>query len=452
MAKLPEDLQACYPTQGPLADYVTWAHRLTHAPPAIHIASVLPLLSYELVRRGFRLPIYDTLTLWMGVIAPPGSAKNTCLRWARDFSKDFYEGVYGPDLAPKPWISFEGSLQGVLHAISERTDKDLPVIPGVLYHTEASKIFFADEAPSTLCQLYDGEDIERNYRYLQKAKAEGQAAPIVIKAPQLSAVFMTTRAALDRVIQREMLEGGLFSRLLWLQEKLDGLTPFPKADSVGRTELVKRWIGWSRALDGLRAGYDLQLEIGLDPHALQFLEQTLFERLASSMKSESMEASVALRAMPHATRVAAVFAASRLNVEQERHPQTGALRSRIVIGLDDMIRAANFVLRSFQSAMDLGWKSAIQHAPVDTKREMLLKQVKATGRAGLRRIDIYKLFAGHCTKRIIDDLVAELVDAELVVQTLMPATRGRPAFRLFDVDVWDEVDAILKSGGSTTTQ
>lgn len=445
MAQLTDEFRVCLPEQGPLHDYVYWAHRLTHAPPAIHLACVLPLISYELVRRGFTLPIYDTLTLWLGVIAPPASAKTHSLRQVREFSKDFYISLFGSEVAPDPWVSFEGSLQGNLAAISECPVTERGVIPGILYHTEASKVFASEEAPPTLCQLYDGDDIKRNYRYLQRAKAEGQVnAPITIRAPQLSSVFMTTQAALESVIQREMLEGGLFSRILWLRERLNPteLMPTPKTDAVGRSVLLQRWLEWARTLDGLRAGHGLQLEIALDSGAMAFLTQTLFDRLKESMTRDSMEASLALRAMPHATRVAACYAASRLNVVPGI-TAVGEPQTQIVIEQGDLMRAANFVLRSYGSALQLGGGQSVAKSTAKTKRELLYNAVVERGRVGLLRREAYGLFHNNIDKRELDDLIRQLADADLIMEATLPQKRGRPGTQLFDVRVWDEVQKAL---------
>jgi hypothetical protein len=406
----------------------------------------LPLVSYELTRRGFFLNAYDkNLTIWLGVIAPPASGKNTCVRWARKLSVDVYQGIFGPDLAPQPWLSLDGSMQGVMAAISARQEPDLPIIPGILFHTEAHKVFLSDEAPGTLCQIYDGESIERNFRYLQEEEKEGARDRVKMKPPLMSTVLATTQASLAPLVKREVLEGGLFSRVLWMHERTDPKTlmPQPLEDEGGRTMLVQRWQHWIRTLDGIRL-QGCTPSIPLSAAAKEFLEGQLFDFLRTNISSESaMESGVALRAMPHAAKIAACYAASRLNFQQAA---PGAPLS-LVIDYDDIVRAANFVIRCFQSAMELGGRMAVQRLNIEDRRARIEHALLQAGGEGLTKRDLYKLFHGNVIKQQLDGFIAELEESDLLVQyKIVVGGRGRPMVRVFHVN--HEAAAAAKLGST----
>jgi len=425
MATIDGSLANSYPTSGPIADYLDWAHELTHAPPIAHLVSILPLLSYELTRRGFTLPAFDdTLTLWFGMVAPPASAKTSAMYWAQDFSSDLYESMIGADLAPRPWVTLEGSMQGVLHTMADRGDDSTQITSGILFHPEASKVFLHEDAPATLCSVYDGRDIDRNFRYLQKAKQAGENPIITIRAPRFSALLTTTKASLKPVVRRDVLEGGLFSRILWFVEavKPEELMPQPLRNDAKRQWTLGRWQQWFRTMDGWQAR-GLSTQILLDGGAMQFLHEQLFNRLRPHMASETLEAGIATRALAHATRLAAIYAANRLSIYA---PDEG--KPQLVVTQDDLLRASNLVWRSVQAAFELGGQISALKLDRDQKRKVLEKAIMNAGPQGLPRSSLYKLFGGHVDKPQLDLLLQELEESDLVV-ILRVVGKGRPSVR-----------------------
>lgn len=452
MAQIHDDLRNCFPSAGPLHDYVHFMRTVTHAPPALHVACSVPLVAYELARRGFKLAMFDSLNIWIGMIAPPAAAKTFSLRQVQRFSEDVYQRVFGNDLAPQPWISFEGSLPGVLHHIASLKKPELPYVPGILCHTEGSKVFSAKEGNSeTLCQIYDGDKIKQHLRYMQKAAAEGEEVADEIPPMQMSALLTTTRAALQNVLKLEMLEGGLYSRLLWLYEKLNqvDLQPWPTPNAQGRDALVTTWASWLRTLDGLRAGHNLRPEIQFSDEALAFLKDHLFESLKPFMTMESLEASVAVRVMPHAARIAACYAATQLE-HRIAFTTSGA---HLVVQEDDARRAANIVLRAYHSSMRIGRQGTVQHASISDKRGRIAAEVNKAGIVGLSKRDLYALFGGNIDKKALDQLVAELEESEEVISFRMnTGGRGRPAVRYFDATLYDVLIETAAKNGVTTKQ
>jgi hypothetical protein len=313
----------------------------------------------------------------------------------------------------------------------------MPIIPGILYHTEAHKVFLSEEAPGTLCQIYDGEPIERNFRYLQEEEKEGAKDRVRMKPPLMSTILATTQASLAPLVKREVLEGGLFSRVLWMQESTDPKTlmPQPLEDEAGYTTLVQKWQYWVRSLDGARLQGSMPA-IPLSDAARKFLEGQLFDYLRANISSESaMESGVALRSMPHAAKIAACYAASRLNFQ--RSAPNAPLQ--IVIDHEDIVRAANFVIRCFQSAMELGGKMATRRLEIEDRRARIESALRQAGTNGLSRRELYTLFHGAIDKRGLDGLVSELEESDLVVQSRMPSSGGRPAIRVFHANSWSIV-------------
>jgi len=427
MAGLSADLAACFPAEGPIAEYVGWRVPLTHAPPILHLAGILPVVAYEATRRGFSAPFFEEPTEWMAIVGGPASAKSSQIKIARAFSRDLYDLVYG-DVVPNPWISLEGSMQGVLQRLAQ-----VPVSEGrtcgVLYHTEFSRVLRNDDSAEPLCQIYDGEDYHRNFRYLQKAQELGPLTRnqgSIIAQTCFSAVVTTTPSALERAVQPDTLEGGLFSRFLWFRESLQpaDLTPMPSSNDRVRSAVLSYWAHWLATVDGCCAN-GVRREIRYSPEAFAFHTTDLFGRLRTDMAGDGFGAGVACRALVHTARIAAIYAFSHARVVDEH----------IEISYDDVVRAANLVLRSREHALALGGTLAAVSLSIDKQLGLLLELVTRAGTRGVRRREIYQTYGNRLAKPAIDQLLDGAEDQGLIVQ-VRTKTGGRPALTVYTPAAW----------------
>lgn len=431
LASLDSEVAGCFPAEGPIHSYVQWAHRLTHAPAITHVAAITPLLGYELCRRGFTLPGYGTPRVWFGLIAPPAVGKTTVLGWAQDFTRDWYAEHFEHEaITPRPWVSLEGSLPGVLQAIASMGDPFSQTTCGILFHTEFSKVLRADDALEPLNMIYDGRDYERNLRYLQKAAEQGVTSQpkAVIKGPAFSALATTTPSAFSRVCRAETLEGGLFSRFMWLREKLsrDSLQFEPAEDPVGRRWALGAWSNWFGRMEALRLE-GLSPTIAFDEAGREWLKTVLFDSLRDSMVRENYEASIAVRVLPHTSRLAAIYAASRASV----------YKGQVYVTLDDIMRAANMTIRCMRDALALAGEVAIGTMNLTERQRVVLDAITRAGETGIVRRQLYAITGGHVDKGQLDLIMASLEDAGLIVEEVASGPAGgRPARRAYTVEAW----------------
>lgn len=439
MARLSESLAQCFPADGPIWAYMQWAAPLTHTPPALHLASILPVLSYELCRRGFTIPPYGMPRTWFGVVAPSSVAKTSTLYRAKDFSSAFYEEHFVHEaVRPKPWVSLEGSLPGVLHAISSMKDAHGKTC-GILYHNEFSRVLRSEDALEPLNMIYDGRDYDRNLRYLQKQVDKGESVQAIIREPAFSAVVTTTPTAIERVSRPETLEGGFFQRVLWIRTSLlrEDLQPRPKEDPTGQRFALDIWARWFGYFEAARLRGILPT-IRIHPAADHWLDEVLFRSLEEVIIRESFESGVALRMRHHAVNVAAVYAASRCSIHDQQ----------ILITQDDVWRAANLVFTCFRSAHDLGGQIRVKTMDLPSKVQALLDYVRECDVAGCTRREAYSVFRGHVGKVELEMIVSVLADGNFVVeQTGFVGPRGgRPIKKLFTPDAWRRLSDSNPSG------
>lgn len=425
MAALTPELQNCFPTSGPLYAYMQWAAPLSHTPPILHLTSILPVMAFELCRRGFYLPEYGAPRVWFAIVAPSSIGKTKSLGQAQEFSKSWYAEQFDRgQTRPKPWVSLEGSLPGVIHALTTLTD-DQGRTCGILTHPEFSRVLRADDALELLNVLYDGRDLERNLRYLQKRADDGHENGAVVHAPQLSAVVTTTPSALAKVVRSDTIEGGLWQRFLWLQTRIapDDLQARPKLDPQGMRHVREEWSRWYATMEAWRV-QNVSPKIAFRFDAVQWLDTHLFEGMRDLLLREDFVASVALRASTHASHIAAIYAASRLSFHGDQ----------IIVELDDVIRAANLVVRALYTAKELGGALLSKTMELSERQLHLVRLLEIAGIEGISRREVYKAFHGNLDKGAIEQLIQTLIDSEHIVEEFIQAVGpggGRPGRRLW---------------------
>lgn len=427
MAKLTEELSRCFPAQGPIFAYMQWAHRLTHAPPILHLTSILPVWGFELCRRGMFTPEFGAPRVWFGVVAASSIGKTSALARAKKFSEEWYADHFTHEATrPRPWVSLEGSLPGVLHAISSLTDEHGRTA-GILHHNEFSRVLRSEDALEPLNMIYDGENVDRNLRYLQKLADKGEDTKAIIQAPSFSAVVTTTPSAIARVVRPDTIEGGLWQRILWLRARVDQneLQARPYIDEEGKRFALDEWARWFGTMESYRL-QGLSKRIYFRKEASDWLDSALFYSMREILAKETFESSVAMRASAHASNIAVIYAASRLSVHD----------GCVIVEADDVVRAANLVAMCMRTSFELGGALLTKTMDLSEKQRFLLHILEGARADGLPRRDLYKSFHGHLNKAQIDEVVQTLADADLIVEEVTPSRGGRPGRRLWTSLWW----------------
>jgi len=409
----------------------------------MHLAAILPLAGYELCRRGVTLgDTFGSPRVWFGVVAPSSVGKTSTLGAVRKFSEAFYKDRFRDGAQPKPWVSLEGSLPGVIHAISTLTD-ERGRTAGILYHNEFSKVVRLDDVVEPLNEIYDGRDYTRNLRYLQKAAEIGQSnSQAQIKNPAFSAVVTTTPRAFERVIKPEILEGGLFVRFLWLHEQISpgDLQPRRLKDDLGLARVLWTWDNWFGLLEAARLR-GMRPIVEFAPEATYWLDNVFFELLRGRIAKEDVEAGLALRAPEHAQHIAAIYAASRGSFLVD-DPNDAQAPPYVYVTVNDVIRAANLVTRCFYRGTALGVQLGLPHMQQSEKVARAIEAVKAAGLLGCTRSQIHRVFSGNLGRGEIDELVATLVDLGAAVEETASTGRpGRPRKTVFSMEAWFILEA-----------
>lgn len=344
---LSRELRACYPPKGPIAAYLEWVHKLTHAPPQLHLAAILPVIANEANRRRWILSNGEPLNIWTFVLCGSGIGKTSCLRYAKELHNDWGQAVTGQSWRD-PWESIEGSLPGVADVLMRKHyDESSASTSAILHHNETSKIMRGEENLEWFCQLYDRGDLKRNLRYIQKAQSEGQEAPDTIRNPKISALFLTTQPSFQEVFRESTMRGGFASRLLWFTGKVTGdqLMPMQLTDEVGRAKVLRTFIEWTKTLDGLSlmqsgTGYQNDRPIILSERA-EALHTSYFDSdLRALIVGENQAwCSIANRASTYALRVAALYALvnGRTEITEEEMSCAIALMRYLFRGLETLL-------------------------------------------------------------------------------------------------------------------
>lgn len=414
------------PERGILRAYCEWIRPLTHVPVPFHLAAILPGLAYDVGRRGFTIPYFHRAVVWCGLIGVSGTGKSYATNKATDFVRDWQQLTLGPHYMD-PYIEAEGSLPGIVENLSKRFYPPGGVTPAVLSHNEFSKVLGPPDAPEALCLLYDGRDYVRNLRYLQKKQDKGEAVSPIVRAPVVSAVFASTRISMERVFSPSMIEGGLFSRILWFSEHInkERLRFLPEEDRAGRDQLLEMWCQWSGHMDAAHV-QGVPTDIVIDPAGLEFIKEELFDAIRARLVTDDRISTTVSRAVPHAVRVATLFALSRGNI----------VKGRFTVDLTDVVPAVNLVHWCLRHAELLAATLAVD--PIVRLQHKVQGFIEQAGAAGISRSDIYRKF--NLTKKEVDPVVQALLEQESIVEVRgQRQGPGRPRISYFG-------SAVFRSG------
>lgn len=428
---IPAELQACYPPTGIIADYLAWASKLTHAPPQLHLAAILPAVAFEANKRGFVYANGDPLNIWVMVIAPPGSGKTTSLNFVRDIHESYGLATHGATWQT-PWESAEGSLPGVVEALTGHYDGTDPSAStnAILYHTEVSKILRQDDAYEWLCQLYDKGDIKRNLRYIQKRKADGEEVQDTVRNVKVSGFFTTVRASFQDVFRETFLRGGFASRMLWFTGKIraEDLMPERLHDEQGRQSVIKSFQRWAASLDALtlftalgpKGTRPLQLSA-----AAKDVHREYFDTLRPLIVDPAEEwSALGNRACDYALKIGALYAlvGGRHEISQDDMTRAVALMRYLFVSLEKtlpMLRPED----KFQKQLRLVREAAWQYITAYQSNNIVPKTAIMRSVRSLSAMDF-----GFVSKTLIDQGFME----EVAIGIYPGAGRPGRAYRILE--------------------
>lgn len=410
-------LEECLPRCGVIREYVAWACGLTHTPPENHLASILPAVATETLRRGWTTE-GQIHNIWCALVAGPAIGKTTALGLAQDFVKDWLKEAQGP-LYQDPFVAFEGSIPGVIHVLKERGTPEGSF--ATLYHSEFARVLRHEDALDLLCLLYDNRDIERNLRKDQDAAKDEGGAPVKqLEKPRLSAVVTMTHGSLEEVFRESMLSGGLGSRLLWFTSSItpEKLMHRQRTDPDGRAQLLAAWRRWSGTLDALAfqaqsMSNGAQLSVGVSDAADQALVE-LFDSLRVTIVEDNGMSGIAQRAANYAERIAGIYALTQGQLEVDE---------------DTARRAIRLVKWSLES---VGMLRPILRTNLDQRlSERLYLAISKSGSRGMTRTELVK--AVQLPKAQIDIALEILTSSERITDhhTMPLSGRGRHVTRYY---------------------
>lgn len=419
--QLDAELRACYPASGPLHAYMDWAHRVTHTPPQFHLASILPPMATECNRRGWEIDPGEPLHIWSSIVAGAAIGKTTAMSMSERFTKAWAKHARGVD-HNETWVSLEGSLPGVYHALSAQFDEGTGRTIATLQHSELSRVLRSDDALEMLCMLFDTRDVQRNLRYLQKRadKGEGEEDESIIRSPRVSALVTTTHASLEDTFRSVMLRGGLASRMLWFTGAItaEQLMPRERVEPALYNEAQRafwEWSGWLASLDSQYASEKRRKVITFTEAADDKITEFYDSLRAKIVDPHDPLASIYQRSTRMAMRIAGIYALSL---------------GRTEIDIPDIDPALHLVTQSLSHVGALA--PSMDESRLSRHRLRLVAEIKTGGAEGIRKTRAFKVLHG-LSKFEIDNVLSDLVEMEEILDpglTIVRGERGRPAQHL----------------------
>jgi hypothetical protein len=399
------------PANSPLESYLRWSTEAHGSPPIYHLMGILAATAHELAKRGFHIEGGWPLNLWVCMVGDSSSGKSTVLSMVQRFVADLRATTASPDNVD--WIQAEGSIAGLLTAISEHFDKVRGTTACTLYHNEFAAVFAAREPISEmLCQLVDGDDYQRNLRELQRKGAKTVNDRIV--SPVVSGLFCTTEDQLAAQFKEAHRTGGLFSRIVWVRGAISrGLHPpsmHPRGILPPEYWAVQdAWKAWLVVLEF--AGADRGRSIKFTAESIALFKTAIYDPLNAKWDANDIWNATRIRYIDKTRVLACVFAAARGSLE---------------VWPEDVQRAIRLVDVLLEHAMTL---STLGTDSVLRMAIRIERVVRSRADEGATRRELYT--ALRTSKRDLDAALETLVDQERVIED-RKGIDGR--MRLFHVD------------------
>jgi len=420
---IPADIQAAFPTKGVLHASLWWSLQTTHAPPIYHVGAAIAFGVLEMARRGWIINEDDPFVpaVWIVMVGDSGIAKSTVYKRYRRLYNDYLRAELAACWQRSPIIEGEGTIQGLIGALTEHYNRDLDRTPALLMLDEFTR-FLRGREPRVeqLCRLIDQESVERHLLGAQqeRLKTGKQVHGLNLVNPAVSGLFCTTPESLGAISDKMMVEGGLFSRLIWLKAGLVDFTPRHQQQiREGELRQVHRmWLDWSGVLSAME--WQRQRVVKISREVNEYLAAELVDPLFKQMSEGNRNNSYHARAANQVRTVASLYALSQ---------------NRAVMELDDVERAIAFAFLYLGYTRKINKTTAV--APTVALAERLLGILEEFKPKLVHKNLIYK--HTNATKEALNAAIEMLLDQGLVdMVRVKTGKRGRPAesYKLADQD------------------
>lgn len=418
---IPAETMAMIPPHGQVHEYVWWASQVTYANPIWHLASILPALAYDFAMLGFDFPgRRRQIALQSFLIGRSTAAKSTCLRLAKSFHEDFLLATRprGWDLdSNTPWLQAEGTVPGLLEALSDKWDQEQELTPAILYNEEVENLLTTKDPQviRTLMQLFDSmPKVERQLAKYRAQAKEGGAPPSCVRRPAVGGVFASTISAMQDTMKARHFEGGLVSRALWFVAEPD-LTRYRDIvdfDRRAQREVVQwRWAQYGPHLYGLRARGDGWNVKPFSKEVKAIFDERISKRFLQAWADEEEAiAAQLMRAGMLAQTISCIYALSC---------------GRLEVLPEDAEAAVNLVQFSIDSVSTLAGLTA-DEAHWRARNKVLEVVRRQPVAVGANRALLYKTL--KVNKGELDQIMASMVDEGVLIECqIKSGGRGRPS-------------------------
>lgn len=213
------EIQACFPTSGPVHAYMHWVTQTTHTPTLFHLASYLVNLAQRYASLGMRIEVQGVLhrpRLYSLLVAPSGVGKSTpisrALRFFDDSTKERPAFV-----AQSHMITADSTPNGIQRLIHEAMVPEFGNEHAMFVCEEAERLFVRSRQHPTdalFCALYDG-NVSQHVTAKNVVDAQKGADKLSkLYAPIVSLLFAMPEAALMGEGMDRVSEAGLIPRFL----------------------------------------------------------------------------------------------------------------------------------------------------------------------------------------------------------------------------------------------
>jgi hypothetical protein len=331
------------------------------------------------------------------------------------FMEDLRATTASPDVVD--WIQAEGSIAGLLTAVSEHFDKVRGTTTCLLYHNEFASLLASREPVSEmLCQIVDGANYQRNLRELQRKTSKNGHDRIV--SPVVSGLFCTTEEQLAEHFKLAHRTGGLFSRIVWVrgeieQDNLRLPSVHPRGALPATYWFVQdAWKAWLVVLEF--AGGEQGRAIKFTPEALELFKTAVFDPLAAKWNSNDIWKAARLRFVDKIRVLACVLAASR---------------GSLLVCHEDIQRA--ICLGDVLLAHATGMTTSLGGDAVTRLAARIERVARSRGDEGATRSELHQALRPN--KRDLDAALETLLDQEHVIED-RKGIDGRVRFFHIDSD------------------
>lgn len=260
------EIQACFPTSGPVHAYMHWVTQTTHTPSLFHLASYLVNLAQRYASLGMRIEVQGMLhrpRLYSLLVAPSGVGKSTPIARAQRFFEESARGHVPSPVPQSHMITADSTPNGIQRLIHETMVPEYGNEHSMFVCEEAERLFVRSRQHPTdalFCALYDGNVSQHVTAKNVVDASKGQDKLSKLYAPIVSLLFAMPEASFSGEGMDRVSEAGLIPRFLVFRgsprppKEAQQAHPTGRAIALQSLELALEWFDQVRA--AMAAGID----------------------------------------------------------------------------------------------------------------------------------------------------------------------------------------------------